>query len=155
MAISNVIVKAAYELFDELKCCSDGPRRNGDFASDVALALLDVEKLKCHIINCSAALNVVEVKTRHLKAIAPANDQRELVRKKVFEGACSIIINADYDTNQTVIKKSVLSAFPDKSKMTNGQSWLPLHFAIVLFAEGKVKRMFKHYILLIQWPCID
>jgi hypothetical protein len=136
MAISKVSVKAAYELFDELKCCSDGPRRNGDFTSDAALALLDIEKLKCHIVNCLAALNVVEIKTRHFKN--PANEQHEVVKRKVFEGACSMIINAELDANQTAIKKSVLSAFPDKCKITNGQSWLPLHFAIVLFAEGKI-----------------
>jgi hypothetical protein len=136
MAISIVSVKAAYELFDELKCCSNGSRRNGDFTSDAALASLDVEKLKCHIINCLAALNVVEIETRKFKA--PANEKHELVKRKVFEGACSTIINAKLDANQSIVKKSVLSAFPDKSKMTSGQSWLPLHFAFMLSAEGKI-----------------
>jgi hypothetical protein len=154
MAISNDSFKAAYELFDELKCCSDGPRRNGDFTSDAALALLDVEKLKCHIINCFAALNIVEIKTRHFKA--PANEKRELVRRKVFEGACSMIINAELDTNQTVIKKSALSAFPDKSKISMARAGC--HFTSRLYYLQRVKsvkRMFRHYILSIQWPCID
>jgi Trk K+ transport system NAD-binding subunit len=136
MPIRNVSIEAAYNLFDELKCCSDGPRSNGDFTSDAALALFDVEKIKCHIINCLAALSIVEIATRHLKA--PANERHELLKRKVFKGACSVLINAELDTNQTVSKRSVLHAFPDMSKMTNGQSWMPMHFAIVLFAEGNI-----------------
>jgi hypothetical protein len=97
MEISNRSVKASCKLFIDLKCCSDGPRRNGDFTSDEALASLDEEKMMCLIINCSAALKVLQIKRGELKA--PANEKHKSVKRKVFKGACSILINADSDSN--------------------------------------------------------
>jgi hypothetical protein len=44
----------------------------------------------------------------------------ELVKRKIFAGACSILIDAEFDNNHSVIKKIILSAFPDKSKISNG-----------------------------------
>jgi hypothetical protein len=136
MEISNRSIEASCKLFIDLKCCSDGPRKNGDFTSDIALASLDEEKMMCLIINCSAALNILQAKRGESEA--SGNEKHESVKRKVFKGACSILINADSDSNQSDIKKSLLSAFPDESKMSNDQSWLPLHFAIALLAEGKI-----------------
>jgi hypothetical protein len=47
--------KASIQLFNELECC---PRSlNGNFNNvDAALALVDRDKMRCHIINCLTAL---------------------------------------------------------------------------------------------------
>jgi hypothetical protein len=132
MEISNPSFKASCDFFIGQKCCSDGRA----FSSDGVFTSLDEEKMMCLIINCLAALYVIQ--NKRMEITTSANKKHELVKRKVFEKACSTLINADCDTNRSVIKESVLSAFPDKRKMSNGQSWLPLHFAIVLFAEEKI-----------------
>jgi hypothetical protein len=135
MAISESSFRAACQLFVELNCNSSGGIRL-DFRSDAAIVFLDVEKMKCHIVNCLAALNIIEIKKAETKALA--DGELELVKTKVFAGACSILIHSEFDNNKSIIKDMILSAFPDKTKMSNAQSWLPLHFAIVLLSEGKL-----------------
>jgi hypothetical protein len=52
-------LKASLQLFDKLECCSSN--LNGNFDNVyAALALVDRDKMRRHIINCLTALHLVE-----------------------------------------------------------------------------------------------
>lgn len=47
-------LKASLQLFDKLECCSSS--MNGNFNDmSAALALVDLDKMRCYIINCVTA----------------------------------------------------------------------------------------------------
>jgi hypothetical protein len=141
MVISMARIKAISQLFDEVKCSSGTWRRRILDDCDIAeiLSLLDEEKMKCHIINCLAALQIVRIEKKRLLEIS-INKKHELVKKKVFQGACLILMDDEF----SAMKNPILDTFPDKSKMTSGQSWLPMHFAIVLYVENKISEEDVH-----------
>lgn len=79
-------IKASYELFDKLKCCSED--LNGDFNDDVALALVDEDKMRCLILNCLAVLSIIQIQ-RKIKQneVDSYNEKYELVKRKGFRAA--------------------------------------------------------------------
>lgn len=119
-------IRAAFLLFIELKCCFVYGGLSGDINDEDAATSfpsLDEDKMRCHIINCMTALHLVQ-KQKMKKAAVGYDKKYELVKRKVFTGAISMIIGDEFESDQAVVD-TILSAFPDKSKMYDERSWLP------------------------------
>jgi ankyrin repeat protein len=145
-------IRASYELFDKLGCCSED--LDGDYSDDAALALIEVDRMRCHIMNCLAALRVVleQRKIQQMKCLAAFRVvleqtkiqqnlsilfENEVVKRKVFREACLMMIDTEFDNNKVPVNV-ILASFPDDSKISDERNWLPLHFAVALFAEDKI-----------------
>jgi hypothetical protein len=130
-------IMAAFQLFNKLKCCTTCRDLDGDFDNyDSALALLDEDKMRCFIINCLTALHLIQI--QRAKHVVAGNDRKvELVKRKVFSGAVSVIINDEYQGDQTIMD-TILSVFPNESRMFEETSWLSMHFAIALTANNQI-----------------
>jgi hypothetical protein len=125
-------VTAAYQLFDDLNCCSAS--LNGDLRSETALPLLDEDKLRFFILNCVVALHIVENQRKKGEIV-----KVEVVKKKVFAATMSLILDPNRDKNEVILKK-ILSEFPNKSEISDEQSWLPMHFALSLIDGNKISK---------------
>jgi ankyrin repeat protein len=125
-------IKASFQLFDRLKCCLAD--LNGDFDIVTALALMDEDKMRYFILNCLAALLVVQIERS--KHNSSETNKHELVKRKIFAGAISMMMSTECVNNQD--QNSIISAFPDDSKMTDERSWLPMHYAVALTVENKI-----------------
>jgi hypothetical protein len=124
------LLKASLQLFDKLNCCSSS--LNGDFDNVFkALALVDEDKMRCHIFNCLIALNLVHTEKRKNDTADDGN--YEMVKGKVFNVAISMILDDEFDSDEAVVK-TTLSSFPFSDK----QSWFPQHFAIALGVRNKI-----------------
>jgi hypothetical protein len=55
-------IKASFQLFHKMKCCKAD--FNVDFDNDTALSLMEVNKMRCLILNCIAGLRTVENEKR-------------------------------------------------------------------------------------------
>ena len=84
---------------------------------DVALLLGAIEKIGCHILNCLAALSVIQTLARESQIVLD-DEKHESVKRKVFNAACSMMIETELDNDEVVIT-TLLSAFPDSSKMSD------------------------------------
>jgi hypothetical protein len=130
-------LKASLRLFDKLECCSSN--LNGDFDNVfTALALVDEDKMRCHIFNCLIALTLVHTEKRKNDTAADDGNYK-MVKGKVFTAAISMILDDEFDSNEAVVK-TILSGFPfpDESKVSDKQSWFPQHFAIALGVRNKI-----------------
>jgi hypothetical protein len=105
---------------------------------DTALVLVDIDKMRCHIINCLTAMHLVEAETKQKEAFVD-NDDYELAKRKVFNAAISIISDDKFDSDEALVK-SILLYFPisDERKVSDERSWLPQHFAIALGVRHKI-----------------
>jgi hypothetical protein len=127
-------LKASLQLFVKLECCSSN--LNGDFNNvDAALASVDVDKMRCHTINCLTALYLVETQKRKSDETVD-DDDYELVKGKVFNASISMIsdnISNIFDSDEAIIS-SILSGFPfpDERIKSDERRWLPQHFALAL-----------------------
>jgi hypothetical protein len=131
-------ISPCYTLFEEMQCFVDidivyeyDDDDNDDF-DRVTLANLDLDRMRCHILDCLVALRSVEKKKRILK-INREDEEYELAKSRVFNSAIPMIMNdkETVDDNNHILAP-LLSPFPDKEMMTDGLSWLPLHFALAL-----------------------
>jgi ankyrin repeat protein len=133
-------LKASLQLFNELECCSSN--LNGDFDTwrsyQDLLALVDVDKMRCHIINCLTALYTVETQKR-ISDENVSDENYESVKGKVFNAAISMIGGNIFDSNEAVVN-TILSSFPfpDEGKLSDERSWLPQHFALALGVRNKI-----------------
>jgi hypothetical protein len=82
-------LKTSLKLFDNRESCSTSLNRNFD-DMDTALALVDLEKLRCHVINCLTAIHLIEIKKK-IKEGVVFNDDYELVKSKVFYASTLMI----------------------------------------------------------------
>lgn len=112
-------MRASFKLFDNLKCCSKELKGNFD-NEDAALALVDEDMMRCHILNCLAALNLVQVHKEKKTAVAD-NEKYQVVKRKVFDASIAMIINDEFESNQAVVD-IILSAFPNEKKMHDKRS---------------------------------
>jgi hypothetical protein len=147
-------IKASLHIFDELNCCYSRLNKNIDDV-DAALALVDVDKMRCHIINCLAALNLVEMQMRKQvysdngahKLIDSDNEKYEFVKSKVFNKAITMIVDDEYDSRNEyadpeldyrneVVVNTIFSNFP--RSLSDKRSWLHQYFAIVFSISGKI-----------------
>jgi hypothetical protein len=125
-------IKASFQLFDRLKCCLAD--LNVVFDNDTALALMEVDKMRCLILNCIAGLNIVE--NEKSKKNASESNKHESVKRKVFAAAVSMMMSGECVDNQG--QNAIVSAFPNESKMTDERSWCPMHCAVALTVENKI-----------------
>jgi ankyrin repeat protein len=124
-------LKASLQLFNKLECCSSN--LNGNFNNvDAALALVDRDKMRRHIINCLTALYLVETQIRGSDETVD-DENYELVKGKVFNASISMINDDKFDSDEAIVS-TILSSFPfpDEGNVSNERSWLPQHFALAL-----------------------
>jgi hypothetical protein len=130
-------LKASLQLFDKLECCSSS--MNGDLKNvDAALVLVDIDKMRCHIINCLTAMHLVETEKKEKEAVVD-NDDYELAKSKVFNAAISMISDDKFDSDEAIVKSILLNLpISDERTISDGRSWLPQHFAIALGVRNKI-----------------
>jgi hypothetical protein len=123
----------AFYLFDGLDhdCFSCGVNRYDHGDVDAALALLDEDKIRCHIMDCVAALHLIQMRKQRIAIVETA--KIESVKRKVFNAAISMILNDEFENDRAVVN-TILSALPGK------RSWLPVHFAIALTTRNKISK---------------
>jgi hypothetical protein len=124
--------KASFQLFVRLKCCRTD--LNVDFDNDTALALMEIDKMRCLILNCIAGLCIVE--TEKSKKNGSEINKHELMKRKVFAAAVSMMMN--YESVTSKDQDAIISAFPDE--MTDERSWLSMHCAVALTDENKISQ---------------
>jgi hypothetical protein len=66
---------------------------------------------------------------------ATDNVKHDMLIRKVFAAACLLIIETESDSDEVVVN-TVLSSFPEKRKMSDERTWLPMHFAMALFLQN-------------------
>jgi ankyrin repeat protein len=132
------LLKASLQLFDRLNCCSSS--LNGDFDNVFkALALVDEDKMRCHIFNCLIALTLVHTEKRK-KEYSADDGNYEMVKGKVFNAAISMILDDEELNSNEAVVKTILSGFPfpDEVKIADKRSWFPQHFTIALGVRNKI-----------------
>jgi ankyrin repeat protein len=130
-------LKASLQLFDKLECCSSN--MNGNFSNvDAALALVDRDKMRRHIMNCLTALYLVETQIQESDETAE-DENYELVKGKVFNASISMINDDKFDSDEAIVS-TILSSFsiPDEGNVSDERSWLPQHFALALGVRNRI-----------------
>jgi ankyrin repeat protein len=134
------------QLFQELGCCSDelterfpkGLDHNNYTASvDAAVPKLRQDKMMAHILDCLEALRVIHVENQRIvnekQNESPSPIGKGKQGMKVFAAVLSrmgqLLVNQEAPT---AAMAELLCSFPDKSKMKDERTWLPLHWAIVV-----------------------
>jgi hypothetical protein len=122
----------SHTLFKETKCTIDTNVDHGNDGVNVYdMKALDEEKIRCHILDCLVALRRVQKKKKTIN-INSGDGDYESAKNRVFEAAISMIMVDEQSVADDRILTSLLASLPDDEKMTDGRSWMPLHFAIVL-----------------------
>jgi hypothetical protein len=130
-------LKASLQLFDKLECCSSS--LNGNFNNvDAALALIDRDKMRRHIINCLTALYLVETQIQGSDETVD-DENYELVKGKVFSASISMISEDTFDSDEAIVSTLLSSfPFPDDGNVSNERSWLPQHFTLALGVRNEI-----------------
>jgi hypothetical protein len=142
-------IRLSFKLFDDLKCgIYDGPSVDKEYSdvtcNDAELTLLSEDKMRCHIINCLVALQcVLRLKSGRLFSNC---EKYGSVKRKVFAAAISMILHEEIDRDRKDVEM-VLSNFPDENMISNGQSWLPIQFAVALTVENEISDDDVHILL--------
>ena len=136
--------KRCFEQFIKLKCVKNQNENLDSNAADFDVSKLDQVKMKAHILDCVAALGVVqqEIVSQKLPLVLnegeqPLSAQAQLISNTVFTNvAMSVLLTTLTSEGEEEPKRStsvleLLSAFPDESKLTDGRGWLPLHWAAI------------------------
>ena len=134
--------KRLYEHFIKLKCVKNGQENIDSDADDFDVTMLDQVKMKAHILDCLAALGVVqqEFVKQKLPLVLnegeqPLSAQAQLALNTVFtKVAIPLLLETLTSEGKAEHKHSVdvtelLRAFPDETKLTDGRGFLPLHWA--------------------------
>jgi hypothetical protein len=117
------------QFFKELKCLIAD--YIDDNSGECDLQMFDVDKMMCHILDCLVALRKIQRGKRILKM--SKNEQHEKAINRLFASVISTIMSDEESVEgDHRILISLLASFPDKEKMTDGRSLLPLHFALAL-----------------------
>jgi hypothetical protein len=130
-------LKSSLQLFDKLECCSSNLNRNFNNV-DAALALVDRDKMRCHIINCLTALYLAETQIRGSDETVD-DENYELVKGKVFNASISMINDDKFDSDEAIVS-SILSSFPfpDEGNVSDERSWLPQRFTLALGVRNRI-----------------
>ena len=136
--------KRCFRLFVALKCVKDRKKKLNADADDFDITQLDVMKMKTHILDCVAALGIVqqELVSHEQPSILQVGEQslvkeQQEASNKVFKASLSItasamLLDGTEPPEQRSSVDMLLKAFPDYSKQVDGRSWLPLHWAAVI-----------------------
>ena len=135
-----------FRQFIKLKCVKNGHENMDVNAVDVTK--LDVMKMKAHILDCVAALGVVQQEFIDQKLPLVLNEgeqplsvQAQAASNAVFKNVAMFLMLSTLTSEgaqKPVYCNSVqelMQAFPDESKLTDGRGWLPLHWAA---ASGRI-----------------
>ena len=149
--------KRCFKQFIKLKCVKSGHDEIDADADDFDITLLDVRKMKTHILDCVMALGIVQQELVSHEQLSILQEGEQSIAKeqqeasnKVFKASLSTMATAMLHDGTDVPKQSgivgglieifnvdrLLRAFPDESKQTDGRSWLPLHWAVVIDEES-------------------
>ena len=136
--------KRCFQQFIKLKCVKSGHENMDINAIDFDVTKLDMVKMKAHILDCVAALGVVQQEFIDQKLPMVLNEgeqplsvQAQAVSNDVFTNvAMSLMLTTLTSDGAEVPEHSgcvqeLMRAFPDDSKLTDGRGWLPLHWAAV------------------------
>jgi hypothetical protein len=142
-------IKASLKLFQKLNCIFSDLEGDSHYF-DAALALIDVEKMRHHVVNCLIALELIHIRNEKIVAVA-ANDDYKLVKCKVFNASINVILDDELDRNEAVVN-TILSVFPfaDERKISDEQSWLPQYFAVALAIRSGISEDILHAILSVD-----
>ena len=136
--------KRCFDQFISLKCVKNQNENLDSNAADFDVSKLDQVKMKAHILDCVAALGVVqqEFVSQKLPLVLnegqqPLSAQAQLISNTVFTNvAMSVLLTTltsegedEPEHSESVME--LLRAFPDESKLTDGRGWLPLHWAAI------------------------
>ena len=134
--------KRCFEQFIRLKCVKNQNEILDSNAADFDITKLDQVKMKAHILDCVAALGLVqqEFVSQKLPLVLnegeqPLSAQAQLISNTVFTNvAMSVLLTTLTSEGAKKPKRSqsvkeLLRSFPDESKLTDGRGWLPLHWA--------------------------
>ena len=136
--------KRCFRQFIALKCVKDSTKKLNEDTHDFDITQLDVRKMKTHILDCVAALGIVqqELVSNEQPSILRESEQslvneEQAASNKVFKASLLITATAMLHDDTEPPKQSnsidkLLRAFPDDSKQTDGRNWLPLHWAVAL-----------------------
>ena len=135
--------KQCFKLFVKLKCVKSGHEGLNWDADDFDITQLDEKKMKTHILDCVAALGMIQQRLSHKQSSLRREGEQSLteetqaVSNKVFKASLLTMATAMIHDGTDVSKQSesvdmLLRAFPDESKQMDGRNWLPLHWAVAL-----------------------
>ena len=134
--------KRCYELFIKLECVKQGNEELSVDDEDFSVTQLDEEKMVAHLLDCYAALGVVQqerVRTKQPLVLRgdgqPLSADMQAVRNEVLKASIRILddelVHDDApvpNVDSSTAVKLLLHAFPDETKQTDGRGWLPLHW---------------------------
>ena len=129
-------LKRCYKQFIDLKCVKNS--RHEELVADALdfdITQLDESKMKAHILDCAAALRLVQQeRIRQDKPLIlqdgeqPLTEQTQTALNNLFSTAVGCVLDQpSHNEGMT----QLMRAFPDNSKLTDGRTWLPLHWAAV------------------------
>ena len=132
--------KRCFQQFIKLKCVKSGHEEMLDAdADDFDITLLDVSKMKAHILDCAAALSLVEQeRIRQDKPLIlqegeqPLTTETQAALNRIFTTVATCVLDQSVEPSDNFGVEQLMRAFPDDSKLTDGRGWLPLHWALVI-----------------------
>ena len=149
-----------------MKCVKSGHEELDVDAADFDVKHLDVDKMKALILDCVAALSIVqqEVVGQEQPSILRVDEQSlvkatQAASDKVFKAslltmATAMLHDGTKPHEQRKSLDRLLRAFPDGSKQVDGRNWLPLHWAAVIdekcVTEGEVKVIYANDPMALQ-----
>ena len=147
-----------YKQFISLNCVKDSTIQLNDAnANDFDVKKLDVEKMKTLLLNCVAALGIVqqELDRQAQPLIVEEGDQPVVTKEtqaalnKVFKASLTTMATAMLHDGSELPKQSnsvdsLLRSFPVDYTQIDGRNWLPLHYAVCApsVTEDDVKRIY-------------
>ena len=151
--------KRCFQQFIKLKCVKTGRQWLNADADDFDITLLDVSKMKAHILDCAAALSLVEQEcVRQDKPLIlqvgeqPLTVETQAALNRIFTTVAKRLLDQSVVPSSNFGMKQLMRAFPDDSKLTDGRGWLPLHWALVVdgVTEADVKLLYTSDPLALQ-----
>ena len=140
--------KKCYQQFINLKCVKSGHENLNADAEDFDISLLDETKMRAHLLDCAAALDLVEKeRVRQNKPLIlqegeqPLSAATETALKSIFTTAAKYFLDPSTGPPSNYGMEQLVRAFPDDKKLTDGRGWLPLHWPLVAgnLSEANIK----------------
>ena len=158
--------KRSYKQFISLNCVKDSTIQLSDAnASNFDVTKLDVEKMKTLLLNCVAALGIVqqELDRQAQPLIVEEGDQPAVTKEtqaalnKVFKASLTTMATAMLHDGSELPKQSnsvdsLLRSFPVDYMQIDGRNWLPLHYAVCApsVAEDAFKTIYANDPMALQ-----
>ena len=134
----------AIQQFIDLGFVKSG-QENVDMSADFDISRLDENKMEAHILDCIAARRVIQQqRVNQGKPLIlrggeqPLTFQTQAASNRIFAAAVHSFLGDELILPGAAVpllnegKCQLVRAFPDKSKLTDGRYWMPLHWAVVL-----------------------